>query len=1140
MIRTQRTTLAALGLLLALPAALARGDDATTQTQPAATSRPASAAELELTPAAIQGKVQEIEAATALDAEVKKKILDSYAQALAKLQAAADWAARTAKLEAPDRLVVAVKDQEAQLATRPAFEAPAGMLLEKAKEELSAAKTELAEVEKSVGDLEDQIKNRPARRQEIPKLIADARKQITAIQGKLDAPAAEGQPPQALKAEQVLLRAQKKALEEEIVCHEKELATYEGFGDLLTAQRALAARCRERLTQKVALLEEVLAKARTDEAARMEAEAREAARKAAYAHPLVRELAEKNLALAERLNGPKGLLALIKQVSDQVQDAQKRAGDMRKEFDSIRDRLNRTGVTHAMAALLKEKRGDLAQLSRSLRAQGSKREEIAAAQLARDELEEERAKMGNVKATVQQILARAEPPRSEWERENLAAAVTDQVESRLKYLDQLTADTDKYFNALVDLETAQVQLRDLTRSLARVVDERILWLQSHPPLGLRALAAVPRDFLSLVRHDDWRSAALALWQDARDLFYLPVLIAACLVAALALRPTVRGRLSRWVETTPQQVRSCSIRPTFKAGLYTLLLSSLGPALLALAPWRLLATAEPGSFAYALAQATLATAGLFLALNILRYACLPNGLGIKHFGWETEGTVLLGQAVGALQYALLPVVFLIALSEASDQQAWQASLGRVAFLVAQAEILVVLWWALRPRVLAERFTDGQSGWVFHSRYLWLPLAAAGVVAVGALVVLGYYYTAVQLSLRVASTLWLVLSILLVYGLVIRWLMLTRRRIAIKRFQERQAAAQAEPKPPAEGAPSPAAEEPKVSLAAISGQTRHLLRAVTGLTFLGGLWVIWRDVLPAMMVFTRQPLWGETVTIAHLFYSLFTVVITVIAARNLPGLLQMVILQRLPIKDDVRFAVATLCRYVITIVGTIVAFGLIGMDWSQIQWLVAAMTVGLGFGLQDIFANFVSGLIILWERPVRVGDLVTVGDVSGTVSQIRMRSTTITDWDCKELIVPNKDIITGRVLNWTLSNRTFRLVFPVGVAYGSDVELVHKLLLRIAGEHPNVLEDPAPQCFFMGFGASSLDFELRAYVNIENGLATRHDLNMTIDRVFRESDIEIAFPQMDLHVKGLEQPLWAPGQAPAAPPRAADDSGRTGGA
>jgi potassium efflux system protein len=259
------------------------------------------------------------------------------------------------------------------------------------------------------------------------------------------------------------------------------------------------------------------------------------------------------------------------------------------------------------------------------------------------------------------------------------------------------------------------------------------------------------------------------------------------------------------------------------------------------------------------------------------------------------------------------------------------------------------------------------------------------------------------------------------------------------------------------------------------------------------------------------------LADLFLAVIFFATTVIAAKNIPGLLEIAVLQHMPFDAGARYAVATVCRYVITIIGLSLCCSFLGIGWSKIQWLVAAMSLGLGFGLQEIFANFISGLIILFERPIRVGDVVTIDSITGVVSRIRMRATTITDGDRKELIIPNKEFITGRVLNWTLSDPINRVVIQVGVAYGTNTQRAAELLLKLAKDHPHILSDPPPGVALESFGDSALNFVLRCFLpNLDNRGTVIHDLHMGIDRVFREAGIEIAFPQHDVHVRSIEVP------------------------
>lgn len=264
----------------------------------------------------------------------------------------------------------------------------------------------------------------------------------------------------------------------------------------------------------------------------------------------------------------------------------------------------------------------------------------------------------------------------------------------------------------------------------------------------------------------------------------------------------------------------------------------------------------------------------------------------------------------------------------------------------------------------------------------------------------------------------------------------------------------------------------------------------------------------------------ITVGDLLAAAAVLLVTWIAVRNLPGLLEIALWQRLPLDRGVRYAMSTLTRYAIVLCGLMLGLSTVGIRWQNVQWLVAAMTVGLAFGLQEIFANFVSGLILLFERPIRPGDIVTVGSVSGMVNRIRIRSTTITDWDCKELIVPNKEFITGQVVNWTLSNPTQRLVLHVGVAYGTDPKRVAELLTSVARSHPRVLHEPPPSVVFMGFGESSLDFEVRVFLaGPEQIMEVRHDLNVAINAALSEAGIDIPFPQRVVHLRG-ELPRQTP--------------------
>jgi len=401
-----------------------------------------------------------------------------------------------------------------------------------------------------------------------------------------------------------------------------------------------------------------------------------------------------------------------------------------------------------------------------------------------------------------------------------------------------------------------------------------------------------------------------------------------------------------------------------------------------------------------------------------------------------------------------------------------------------------------------------------------------------------------------------------------LLLRRRNLSIEQSRQRAATA-ATIESDAPGAAVVAgivASTQQSDLSAHNQQTRRLLGAGIFATSVVGLWLIWVQVLPALGMLDKYPLWSTAVTTMHasepaqapptplamgasikpeitvssatgrsvvtlsdLGLALLVTFVTFVLFRNGPGLLEIALLQKLPLDTSVRYAITTLASYAIVMIGTIMACSTIGLKWSQVQWLATALTFGLAFGLQEIFANFVAGLIILLERPIRVGDVVTVDDITGAVSRIRIRATSITNWDRKEYVVPNKEFITGRLLNWTLTDKVNRVVVNVGVAYGSDTDRVRDLLLEIADSHPLVLKDPAPAASFDAFGDSSLNFVLRTYLAaLDHRLQVTHELHTAINNAFNAEGIEIAFPQRDLHIRAAPEVLAVALNKGAFPP------------
>lgn len=241
------------------------------------------------------------------------------------------------------------------------------------------------------------------------------------------------------------------------------------------------------------------------------------------------------------------------------------------------------------------------------------------------------------------------------------------------------------------------------------------------------------------------------------------------------------------------------------------------------------------------------------------------------------------------------------------------------------------------------------------------------------------------------------------------------------------------------------------------------------------------------------------------------------------------ERRQVEPGVSEAVTTLVHYVLVTCGFFLALAVVGVRLDNVALMLGALGVGIGLGLQDLVKNFFAGLVLLFERPVRMGDVVIVGGDWGTVQKIGLRSTVVTTFDGSELIVPNGDLMTEKVVNWTLSDQKSRIILTVGVAYGSDVPRVVEILEAVAAEHPQVLDDPAPVLLFKSFGDSALIFELRVWLgSVDIRLTVLSELHQEVDRRFREAGITVPFPQRDVHFKTpLEDASTGP---PAGAPEA----------
>ncbi|MBI3118372.1 MAG: mechanosensitive ion channel, partial [Candidatus Hydrogenedentes bacterium] len=721
----------------------------------------------------------------------------------------------------------------------------------------------------------------------------------------------------------------------------------------------------------------------------------------------------------------------------------------------------------------------------------------------------------------------------------IANTMRAQLQSQRDLLQALNQDYQRYSTQLNTLVSQERELATVVGEFGDFIDANILWSGGARILRPSDLANIHEALYWLIAPDAWQKTLSGLTDDllGNPLHYglatLSFLI--LLYCCVAFRPRLQalGEQARkkWHTTYNQTPAALAI---------TFIQTLPAPLVLAFAAWRL-AAVQGTLFPGALAQGLTSVAVLCLILGFTRQMFMPLGLVEAHFEWTAGQVRGTRHHFGLLLLVLAPLVFLIFCFEYQPVEDWKTSLGRVAFLAAMGAVLVTLF-PLLARVLRAMLAD-ETTWLseHHGARLFLLLVAAGLPLLLALVaVSGYYYTALQLSVRLFWTATYCLALLFAFAMMRRWLVVTRRKLAVEQARRRRDTAKDDSGD--KTVQEFTAEE--LDLARIDTQTQNLLRSVAVLALFFGVYFIWAGILPALKILERQELWHtrmeveqqvptqagapsekqvtavvrlQPVTAADAVFALLIAAFTIVAVQNLPSLIEIILLRWLKLGSGERYATIAIVRYTLVALGVFFVLRALGVGWNNVQWLLAAIGLGLGFGLQEIFANFVSGLILLFERPVRVGDIVTIGDKSGVVSRIRIRATTVTDWDKKDLVIPNKELITSQVMNWTLTDTTLRLKLRVGVAYGSDLAQVRETLLRVIREHPDVLKDPKPLVILEQFGASSVDFDVFVYVKLENGGEAKTELHLNIFNALRAAGIEIPFPQQDIHLRsGLENP------------------------
>ncbi|MEH6483349.1 MULTISPECIES: mechanosensitive channel MscK [Pseudomonas] len=733
-------------------------------------------------------------------------------------------------------------------------------------------------------------------------------------------------------------------------------------------------------------------------------------------------------------------------------------------------------------------------------------DDIADIRLYQFELNQAREQISNPDTYVEDKLAKQ--PAEEVTPE-VKKSLTSLIQTRRDLLDRLNRELNAVLNESITLQLNQKQLQTSVTTLRETLDEQLFWIPSNKPLDISWFEEMPARLQRQLSELPWRSSSQELGAGLveRPLLFLPLLL---LISFLLWRRGIIYKKLKELHHDIGHYKRDGQLHTPMALLLNVLLALPGALFFGLCGFALQMDARGqnanlGSALYGMAFAWLV---FYTCYRILS----PGGVAELHFRWGKPNVAFLHRQIRYLGLVVIALVAVVTVAERQPAELANDVIGIGVVISCYA----LMAWLLYKLLISGPARENSSTFRTLIGCLFSLLPLALIIAVG----FGYYYTALRLTDRLIYTIYLLIFWVIIEATLIRGLAVAARRLAYQRaLSKRQAQEDSD-------GSDVVVEEPTLDIDQINQQSLRLIRLALVGTFVVGLYLVWADLISVFSYLDNVTLYeystgsGATasvvpISLSDVLSSLLIIGITIALGRNLPGLLEVLVLSRMKLAQGSAYATTTLLSYVIVGLGSVITLSTLGLSWDKLQWLVAALSVGLGFGLQEIFANFISGLIILFERPVRIGDVVTIGNLSGTVSRIRIRATTITDFDRKEIIVPNKTFVTDQLINWSLNDTITRVIITIGLAYEADLELARKLMMQAAMDNPRVLRDPEPVLFFLSIGASTFNYELRVHVReLADRNAATDELLTKIAMSFRENNVEMAFNQLDVSVKSLK--------------------------
>ncbi|WP_413731314.1 miniconductance mechanosensitive channel MscM [Sodalis sp. RH20] len=703
-----------------------------------------------------------------------------------------------------------------------------------------------------------------------------------------------------------------------------------------------------------------------------------------------------------------------------------------------------------------------------------------------------------------------------------------QLRTQRELLNSLLSGYDNQILEMTKLKVANSQLVDAMAEIREAAHRYLFWVADVSPVTLAFPLHVAQDLRRLVSLDTATqlSGAMVMMATSQETL-IPLF---CAIALVGFSISSRRHYHAFLERSASKVGKVN-QDYFYLTLRTVFWS-IAAALPLPVLWAALGYglqhAWPYPVAVAIGDGVIATVPVLWLFMVSAHFAHARGLFIVHLGWPEKRVARAMRYYSLAIGLIVPLIMALITFDNLNDREFSSTLGRLCFVLLCAALSLVTSSLKRAGIPLYLDKSGTGDNVVN-RTLWnLMLCAPLVAAIAAL--LGHLATAQDLLARLETSVAIWFFLLVIYHIIRRWMFIQRRRIAFERAKQRRAemlaqrARHEEDLSPSQLSEAAAeVDEPIVDLDVISAQSLRLVRSLLTLIALVSVIWLWSEIHSAFAFLENIQLWDvsstikgeegiQSISLASVLVAVLVLIITTQLVRNLPALLELALLQHLVLTPGTGYAITTITKYMLMLIGALIGFSWIGIEWAKLQWLVAALTVGLGIGLQEIFANFISGLIILFEKPIRIGDTVTIRDLTGNITRINTRATTITDWDRKEIIMPNKAFVTEQFVNWSLSDSVTRIVLTIPAPPDADSEEVTRILTQAAQRCPLVLDNPAPEAYLVDLQQGIMLFDLRVHAaEMGHRMPLRHQLNQLILEGYREHGLEMPFPPFQVRME-----------------------------